>query len=494
MNMNSFANAARTAAHFTRTENGAKALNTTGNALLDFYSTVGALREADQVRVERLFNCAYDEDPLFATKILFYARDIREGLGERQTFRNLIKYMAINMPNALRPNLDLIGVFGRYDDLYSLIGTPLENDMWNTMKTQLKEDEKNLEEGNAVSLLGKWLKTADASSERTRKLGILTAKKLGMSVYDYKRLVRKLRKQIGIVEALMSAGKWDEIKYSNVPSRAMMIYRNAYKKHDYDRFTNFISRAKNGEVTIHSETLYPYDLIERIVEFNWGLYDIKDDDVVEAQWRQLPNYVNRESNIIVIADTSGSMQGRPMATSVGLAVYFAERNFGAFHNLWMTFSSRPKYQELKGVTLAQKLSALDTDGWNNNTNLEAALRLVLDTATRNHIPQEEIPKALIIISDMEIDACSRDDADFYSIMRDEYAKNGYEIPNIIFWNVNSRHDVFHADSKRLGVQLVSGSSASTFMNVIDCLNMTPVEAMEKTINSERYACIRVDEA
>lgn len=183
-----------------------------------------------------------------------------------------------------------------------------------------------------------------------------------------------------------------------------------------------------------------------------------------------------------------------MANSVGLAVYFAERNFGAFHNLWMTFSSRPKYQELKGVTLAQKLSALDTDGWNNNTNLEAALRLVLDTATRNHIPQEEIPKALIIISDMEIDACSRDDADFYSIMRDEYAKNGYEIPNIIFWNVNSRHDVFHADSKRLGVQLVSGSSASTFRDVIDCLNMTPVEAMEKTINSERYACIRVDEA
>ena len=488
-----FADAARANGSFTRTENGAVALNTSGDALLDLFSTIGSLREANEDRITRLFADAYKEDPLFATKIAFYGRDVRGGLGERRAFRILIRYMAEYHAEALRPNLDLIGVYGRYDDLYELIGTPLEDDMWAAMKKQFEEDLQNLNDDKAISLLAKWIKTADASSEKTRKLGILTAQKLGYPVYNFKRIVRTMRKKIGVIESLMSAGRWDEIEYSAVPSRAMMIYRNAFQKHDEDRYNAFINKAVNGEEKINSATLYPYDLIEKIWNMScYGANKVKDDKTVEAQWRQLPNYVEEGTNALVIADTSGSMYGRPMATSVGLAIYFAERNKGAYHNMWMSFSTNPHIHVLKGETLAQKIGSIDMNDWNGNTDLKAAFNLVLDIAEKNDVPPEEMPKSLIVISDMEIDFCGNKEWTFYDKVSAKFRKAGYEIPNIIFWNVNSRHDIFHADSKRKGVQLCSGQSAAVFKQMMACVGMTPVEAMAKTINSERYEPITVE--
>ena len=486
-----FAEAAKRNAAFTRTENGAVALNTTGDARLDFFGTAGSLRSADKERITRLFSEAFRKDPLFATKIAFYARDIRGGLGERQTFRTLLQYMAERHPEALRPNLDLIGVYGRYDDLYCLIDTPLEEEMWAAMKRQFEEDRRNLQQGNAISLLAKWIRTADASSANTRKLGILTARKLGYSVYEFKRLVRAMRKQIGVVETLMSAGRWDEIRYAAVPSRAMMIYRNAFMKHDADRYKAFIQKAVSGEETIHSAALFPYDIVEKIMEMHWRGIRITEDETLEAQWRQLPDYVEAGTNALVIADTSGSMYGRPMATSVGLAVYFAERNTGPYHNMFMSFSGTSRIQMLKGETLAQKIRSINMNDWTNNTNLQAALLHVLAIAVQNHVAQEDMPKSLIVISDMEIDYCGDRNWTFYEQMTQRFRKCGYQIPNIIFWNVASRHDVFHADRKRAGVQLVSGQSAAVFRQVMQCVGLNPVEAMEKIINSERYAAIAV---
>ncbi len=486
-----FAEAAKNNAAFTRTENGAVALNTTGDARLDFFGSAGALRTAEEERIDRLFFEAWKVDSLFAVKTAFYARDVRGGLGERRMFRILLKYMAEHHPEALRLNLDLIGVYGRYDDLYSLIGTPLENEMWAAMKKQFEEDRKNLEKGNAVSLLAKWVKTADASSKETRKLGVLTAQKLGYSVYEFKRMIRLMRKQIGIVEALMSARRWDEIRYSAVPSRAMMIYRNAFIKHDEVRYAEYIGKASNGEERIHSETLFPYDIVEKVMPFSGYTYKLVEDPALEAQWRQLPDYVEKGSNVLVITDTSGSMCGRPMATSVGLAVYFAERNTGAYHNMFMSFSGTSRIQVLKGETLAQKIGSINMNDWAGNTNLYAAFMNVLDIAVRNHVNAEEMPKSLIVISDMEIDWCGDRDWSFYDLMTEKFRENGYQIPNVVFWNVNSRHDVFHADRSRTGVQLVSGQSAAVFKQVMQCVGLTPVEAMEKVINSERYEAIAV---
>lgn len=500
-----FAQAIKNETKWTRTENGAVALKTTDDALLDLFGTIGALRDADEARITSLFEEAYQANPLYATKILFYARDIRgdektQGLGERRVFRIILKYCALHHPEAIRPNLDLIGVYGRYDDMYELIDTPLENDMWTAMKKQFEEDLENMAKGNAISLLAKWIKTADASSPKTRALGKLTAQKLGYDVYNFKRIMRAMRKQIGIVESLMSTGRWDEIKYSEVPSRAMLIYRNAFKKHDEERFSQFAQKAVTGEEKINSGTLYPYDIIGKYSSHSYWTsnyysgnhLDPTEENVLQAQWDQLPNYVEAGTNAIVVADTSGSMMGRPMDTAVSLAIYFAQRNHGAFKNLWMNFSSHPSYQQIKGKTLKQILNNIDYSNWNGSTNCKAAFEMILDTAIQYHISQEDMPKALIIISDMEFDYCGGENWTFYDRMRNEFARNGYEIPSIIFWDCESRDDVFHVDKNRKGVILVSGSSAGTFKNLMGAVGKMPIDFMMDIVNSKRYEPIKIE--
>jgi len=490
----SFAEVMKTAKNRTETENGMVALRSTGDAVLNLFSVIGALRQTewgrtviDNSRAERLFAEAYKEDPLLTVRTLFYGRDIREGLGEREIFRMLMRYAAKYHPEALRENLDLIGVYGRYDDLYALIGTQLEADMWKAMSRQFEEDKRNLAEGNVISLLAKWIKTPDASSPQTRRLGILTANKLEYSVYEFKRILRAMRKHLDIVERHMSANEWDKITYSAVPSRAMMIYRNAFGRHDSERFATFINAALNGEEKINSGTLYPYDIVEKY------LYQNGESDVLEAQWRQLPNYVEPNQNILIMADVSGSMYGRPMASSIGLAMYFAERNVGDFYNLFMTFSSKPTIVKMEGETLSQKIDFIHRADWGGSTNLAAAFDLVLNLGIKNHIPQTEMPKAIIVVTDMEIDVCSREEDDwlFYDEMEIRFEKAGYKIPNVIFWNVNSRNDVFHADADRKGVQLVSGHSTNTFKILLKCIDMTPKEMMMEVLNSERYANITI---
>jgi hypothetical protein len=295
-----------------------------------------------------------------------------------------------------------------------------------------------------------------------------------------------MRKQIDIVEAKMSAGKWDEITYSAVPSRAMMIYRKAFMRNDEQRFSDFINKAEKGEVKINASTLYPYDIVEKV------LYGGESSKVLEAQWKALPDYVEKGTNALIMADVSGSMKGRPMATSIGLAIYFAERNTGAYHNLFMTFSSEPETVVLKGETLEQKIYNVSRAKWDMSTNLKAAFDKVLEIAEDNHITQDEMPKAIVVISDMEIDRCGNKQWSFYEKTAAKFEKHGYVIPNIIFWNVNSRHDVFHADSDRKGVQLASGQSVTVFKQIIENLGYNPVEAMENVINSERYDCITIE--
>lgn len=487
-----FAEAIKNESRKTFTENGATAYNTTCSAVLDLFSTIGSLREADESRVRTLFDEAYREDPLLATKCLFYARDIRGGLGERRTFRILLGHIAENHPEALTNNIHLIPFFGRYDDLYTLVGTPAEDAMWKIVNMQLNLDIAAMNAGKPCSLLAKWLKTADASSKATRELGIYTAGKVHRSVYDYKRVVRALRRYIDVVEVKMSERRWDEIAYAGVPSKAMTIYRNAFMKHDGERFKEFIGKVETGEEKINAATLYPYDIVGSYGcdSYWWRHRDTKVDPILEAQWKALPNYVEPGTNAIVVADTSGSMTGRPMCSAVSLAIYFAERNTGDYHGLWMSFSSDSKVQRIKGDTLRDKINNIDYEHWGSNTNLEAAFMNILEIAEENDVAPKEMVKSIIVISDMEIDFCAGNWS-FYNEMEKRFREAGYVIPSVVFWNVNSRHDIFHADKNRKGVVLCSGQSASTFKHVVESADKTPVELMLGVLNDERYSVITI---
>ncbi len=491
--MNNFAEAMKNETRKTRTTNGAECYNTTNSALVDLFGSIGSLRGADETRIHSLFRSAYEEDALSATKILFYARDVRSGLGERETFRTLLRYCAFNYPEALRNNLEFIGTYGRYDDLYSLIHTPLEAEMWNAMKIQLMEDLHNMKQGKPISLLAKWIKTADASSKQTRDLGIRTALSLGYDVYTFKRMIRRMRKYLNVVEPKMSTNNWDKIEYREVPSKAMMNYRNAFIRHDTKRFDDYLSDVKAGKAKINSSTLYPYDIVRSY--FNGD----GSSDVLEEQWKHLPNYLEKEENVLVMCDTSGSMKfnnnALPLFAAIGLTLYFAERNVGAFHNLFLTFESDAHLMNIKGSDLRSKIDYISRAPWGGSTNIWAAFEDVLRIGINNHIADEDMPKALIIISDMQFDVCTGHGRTtswgFYDKMKERFEECGYTIPDIVFWNVNSLKDTFHADANYKGVQMVSGCSAVTFKHVLDAIGYTPYECMMKIINNERYSQITI---
>ena len=481
-------NLLREESKWKKTENGAWAKSTTGSYLLDFFSMIGAARTRRKDEITHMFDMAFEEDPLGTMKCLFYARDIRGGLGERKVFRILLEHIANTYPEFIKVNLELIPEYGRWDDLYSLIPTPLEKDMFQFLGSQLDKDVQDMKDEKSISLLAKWLKKADSKNEETKRLGIYTAMKLGFTVYDYKRISNKLRRYLKVVEQTMSERRWNEIEYPLVPSRAMMNYRTAFYRHDEERFSAYIDDVATGKQKINSGTLYPYDIIEKI------LYYEEDNKVLETQWENLPNYVNN-MNALVMADVSGSMSGRPMATSIGLALYFAERNVGAYHNLFMTFSSEPQVVEIEGRTITDKVRHIENTEWGMSTDLSKAFMKILEIAVENKCTQEEMPKALIVISDMEIDCCihTNERELFYDTMAKKFKEAGYCMPNVIFWNVYSRHNTFLADRKAKGVQLLSGSSVSTFKNLVDSFDKTPIEMMYNILNSERYECVRVPE-
>lgn len=475
------------------TENGATCLTTTGNSLVDLFGVIGALRNADNDRKYRLFDAAVAEDKTLAAKILFYGRDIREGLGERETFRTLLSYAADRYKEMVVPNIPLIGFYGRFDDMYCLMGTACEKEMWAAMKEQFNKDLENMKAGRPVSLLAKWIKTPDASSDTTRKLGVITGYNLGYrNTKAFKKDLKALRKYLDIVEIKISANSFDTIAYEKVPSNAMLKYRRLFATKDTERFGQYIEDVKAGKKEIKSGTLFPYDIILK-------LWQGEEDTVLEEQWKALPNYVEDGSNVLVMADVSGSMMSPkflPMASSVGLAIYFAERAKGVFHDMFLSFSANPKMHKLVGSTLSDKIRNVQRADWGMNTNLDAAFQLILDTAVKYNSPAEDIPKALVIISDMQIDAyggCVKMGDTFYDKWKAEFAAHGYDIPNIIFWNVNSESDTYHADVNKKGVQLLSGHSAGTFKTLLQNLNKTAVEAMLDVLLSERYEPVTVAE-
>lgn len=472
------------------TENGATALNSSGTALLDLFATSGALRERNDKEIENMFIKAMVEDKTLATKLAFYTRDIRGGLGERRTARIMFKALANHYPQIMLDNIHLLFEYGRCDDLLSLLDSEIESKVIELISKTLKEDLTNMTKGKSISLLAKWLPSVNTSSIKSRKLANKIANALNLSSKEYRKTLSSLRAYLNVTEVRMSSKDYSLIKYDEVPSYAMHNYSNAFRRNDLDRFTTYLESLKKGETKINSSTLYPYDIIEKILYSNNNI----DNTVLEEQWKALPNYVEGDNKFLVMADVSGSMYGRPLATSVGLAMYFAERNKGEFANKFMTFSYRPELVEIKGKTLYEKIKYISNADWEMNTNLEAAFNLVLDTAVKHNTKKEDLPTSILIISDMEIDECTNVSKwSFYDEMKKRFEDNGYEIPNIVFWNVNARNNTFHADMNAKGVQLASGQSPSVFKSLVSGIYLTPYEYMLSVLNSPRYVQINVQE-
>ena len=404
-----FANAMYRAGSEKLTENGAFAYDSTAQgAMLDLFSQIGALRPRTEREIEQKFAAAFKEDKLLATKMMFYAGDIREGgLGERRTFRICLHWLAENHPEIVVKNIQLIPFYNRFDSLFTLVSTECEAVMWELIAETLTKDVRAMKASTAtkhvpVSLLAKWMPSENTSSAKTRALAAKAIRALKLSPRTYRRMLSALRKHINVTERMMSAGEWGLIDYAKVPSYAMHNYGSAFAKHDYERFDAYLKSVNKGQVKINASTLYPYDLVGKYINSNYYgrccgdcYVSVKEDAVVEAQWKALPNYLTKPMNAVVMADVSGSMMspnGRPMATSIGLAIYFAQRNTGLFHNQYMTFTNNPHFINIKeGASLLENVQQVARAGVGYSTNLEAAFRMVLSTAVGYDVPVNEMP-------------------------------------------------------------------------------------------------------
>ena len=490
------------------TENGAVGFDTTGKKLLDLNFTVASLRGASNQVIKDKFIDAYFENPRLAILWLFYARDIREGLGERRLFKVVFPSILESIERntnitTVGELIDLVSEYGRFDDLYCIVESAPKyiGLVAELFKKQISLDLDNMAEGKSVSLLAKWLKSENASSKESKMLARQTMKMLNMNASEYRKTLSKLRKHIDVTEVKMSNREWDKIDYEKVPSKASLIYKNAFLKNDKDRYVEFISQVNNGEKKINASTLYPHDIVNKYSRDSYyGCSISKIDESLEALWKNLPNTLKdkNSANTLVVADGSGSMTVRVGNSNVSaldvanaLAIYFAERATGPYKNKYITFSSRPQFVDFTNCkTLKDKINMALKHDEVANTNIEKVFDLILNTAVLYKLSQDEIVHNIVIISDMEFDSCARSnggyvDESLFQTIAKKYEAKGYKLPRLVFWNVNSRTKAIPVVQNDLGVALVSGFSTNIVKMVLD--NETdPYKSLVKVLESDRY--------
>lgn len=504
--MNTFMNALKQESNKTLTENGATTYKSTCDGLLDLFALGGAYRSRSEDDCIFLFKKAFDEDAVYALKCLFYLRDVRGGQGERRFFRVVTKWLANHETEAMKRNLQYVAEFGRWDDLYTFVGTPLEKAAFKIMKHQLALDVSC----KTPSLLAKWLKSENTSSNDSRLLANKTRHYLGMTHKEYRKTLSLLRERIRVVERLMSANRWDEIEFDKIPSKAGLIYKNAFARRDIIK-EKFKSFAMSEDTKVNAKTLYPYEVVHEAMEFNGGLWGYRrnrgadaevDRAMINKYWDNLEDYFNGCTfNGMAVVDTSGSMYGTPMEVAISLGMYCAEHNKGVFADHFYTFSNNPTFTKVEGYDFVDKVSRMSHADWGGSTNVEAVFNDMLRIAKENHCSQNEIPETLIIISDMEFNACVQGgqrstsrwgfhgtpvNETLFETIEKRWNAAGYEMPKLVFWNVDARQD--NIPMRVSGhVSYVSGFSATLFEQILK--GVTAFDLMFDKLNSERYACI-----
>lgn len=478
------------------TENGAVGYETTGKALVDLNFAVASLRSATEDEIINRFINAFYEDRVLAMKWLFFLRDVRGGLGERRTFRIIMKYLAESFPDMVSGLTEIMVEYGRFDDLLCLFDTSVEEKVMTILKMQLEEDQANMEAGKSISLCAKWMPGNNTSSEESRRMAAKLQCFMGLTSREYRKLLARLRAYLNVTEVYMSNCQWGEIDYTKVASRANILYRNAFMVHDKKRRTAYLEAVQDNKAVIHAGVLMPHEIVARYAVRNgWRIQMRAEDTALEVLWKNLPDTVAGAENVLCVVDGSGSMlcpvgDGNTTALHVSnaLGIYFAERMKGVYHGKFITFSSRPKYVNLAACkTLKEKLELAFSNNDCTNTDIEATFMLILETAVKNHLKQEELPQTILVISDMEFDSAVRGcnmDTLFASI-EIQYARYGYRLPRLVFWNVNSRTNVIPVRENEQGVGLVSGFSVN-ICNMVLSNELDPFVCLKKMLDSERY--------
>lgn len=482
-------------ANNTYTENGALTNRSSMSECLDLFACIGALRNRADDEIVNRFKKAYMEDGDLAMKILFFARDIRGGLGERRAFRTIMNWLAFYRSESVLKNLQYFAEFGRYDDLLSLLDTPCEAAVVELISNQFEADLENSYNGKPVTLLAKWLPSANASNRDTIRKGKKIEKALHMNDEQYRKTLARLRAAIKIIENNLRECDYS-FDYEKQASKAMFKYRKAFIRNDGERYEEYLNRIERGEAIMKTGALTPYDIIRPIYSNNWSrpARNISGEErkSINTTWEAQEDFTS-DKNAIAVIDISGSMywgqNALPAAVAHSLGIYYAERNKGRFANHFITFSETPQLIEIKGKDIVDKVNYISSFNEYANTDLMSVFRLILETAVKHKVLQSELPSTIYIVSDMEFDDCVLNaDKTNLQCAQELFEMAGYSLPRIIFWNVESRNTQQPATINDEGIALVSGFSPRILSMVISG-EISPYKAMMDVIGVPRYSMI-----
>lgn len=495
--------------NLTMTANGANAYKTSGSKLVDINFAIGELRSADEKTVIQKFRDAFEENPEFALKWLFWLRDVRSGSGERKAFRTILVDLSKNGLSKFVDNMvPYLGFYGRYDDMWELLDTPSKNAVLRFTAKQLKEDLANRKAGKSISLISKWIPSGNASSKISAKYNKQIRDYLKWTPSQMQHTLAILRKYIDVVERKMSSDNWQAIDYEKVPSKASKLYTKAFMKHDKDRYTAYLEGLKTGKAKVNASVLNPCEIVHKLYEcISWYRNDQNTATLMEAMWENLPDRVQGEGDTICVLDTSGSMGSTVdyktkmtcEEVAESLAIYFAERCSGVFQDKIITFSHSPRYMDLTGCdSLESKLKHIQRYSEISDTNIEATFDLLLNTAIQGRLTQDELPKRVLILSDMGFNDASEytPNETLFQAINKKWNKAGYEMPTLIFWNILGESRWGYG-SKAIPVSykedfpciLVSGYNTAS-LNMALKGQESPLEGILSVINTERYEPIK----
>ena len=469
------------------TEKGDLAYKSTGSFCLDFFSVVGGMRNTQKL-VMPLFLKAFSENKLLAIKLLFYCRDVRGGLGERDIFRLILNFLGNFHPEVARQLIPFIPEYGRFDDYLVLLYTQIKDDVINAIKEQLEMDIENKNNGKSISLLAKWLPSINTSNAEAREMANIIAEGLGMNAEKYRKTLSYLRKGLIIENNLRT--KDYTFDYDKVPSNAFHKYNEAFLRNDETKFNDFLSQVEKGEKKIKANTIFPYEIIRECSNLRYSkhLPEFKQKiNILDLQWKAIARseYL---SKCIVVRDGSGSMEWSPFGgvipldVATSLAILISEQLPAPFKDCFITFSSNPQLVKLLPGTIYDKFLQVEPYNECSNTNIQKVYDLLYNVAVKNNVKKEDMIEKVIIISDMEFDYAV-DNMSTFEAFKQKYADAGLEMPELVFWNVASRHGTVPVTKNENNVKLISGSSNKVMDLVMNNISADPydlmIQAMEK---------------
>jgi hypothetical protein len=513
------------------TENGAPSLSTTTDPRVDlFYKTI---RRVSDENLVPLLEASWKLYPLDTLKIIFFVRDIRgKGKGERKVFHQCIRWLIKNHPNAVKRNLKHIPFYGCYKDwLEVFLGSKYESEMLSQLVKQLNQDYSDVQEflnnddldadtdidnnGSGffsflwftppednksviprprpnISLAWKWTPSEKSHYDKDKYKG--TVNKICSRMYvnkkEYRKMSTLMRSHLDIVEGLMCGKKWEEIDFSKVPSRAMNMYKEAFKKHEPERFGQYLADVKVGKSKMNTGTLQPHEIVGQYLKH--GSQQAKMD--IEVMWASFLDNIRKKGvsfdHTVSVIDVSGSMLwegAMPLKVAISLGLVVSELCSGPFHKKWITFSSDAKLNRIEGETLYDQVKSISKGGWGLNTNLQSVFELILNTYSLfNVLPENQI-KRLFIFTDGQWDKMvNGGDKTNFDAIDEKYKWNGYERPHLIFWNIRANTIDFPTLSDVDKVSLVSGFSSDLLQLFLDEGEINPLALVLRAIHDERY--------